>query len=155
MSRAAWRTRKRGSLICRVRFGERFEDRSLKRTLPLSPLHFLLCGHCPEFAVLSVCGFLDDQNAVPDLFFQFDSVRGKIGEPLSIGEISETIFAGAEAYFGGPPALAVGTHGDGLGLPLGEISSDGDSLCIGTKKAKLHFSIRSYACHRMTPFGMM
>ena len=119
------------------------------------PLHFHLSSHCPKFVVLRACGFLYHQNAVPDLFFQFYAVRGEVGVPLAVGEISKAVFAWPEVYFGSPPALAFMTHGDGLSLPLGKISSDGDGLCGSTKKAKLYFSIRSYACHRMTPFGMM
>src|SRR5258706_13534466 len=61
VSRAAWRRRKRGS--CEL------ADARLRR-------------QGSGFVELHARCLLDEQDAVPGLFFKFDAMRGEVGEPL-------------------------------------------------------------------------
>src|SRR5258706_12904854 len=94
---------------------------------------------------------LDEKDAVPSLFFQFDAVRGEVCEPLPVGDVAEAVFARSQAYSGGPPAITLMAHGDGFGFPSREIAGNGDGLGVGAEEAELDLTVCPDACHGLTP----
>ena len=83
----------------------------------------------------------DEQDAVPDLFLQFDPVGGEIGKPLPVGDVPEAVFAGVEPGPGDPPTVAFVAHRDRVGLPAGKVPGEGDLRGAGAVEPELDFSV--------------
>src|SRR4051794_2840335 len=100
-------------------------------------------------------GLLNQEDAVPDLFFQFNPVRGKVGEPLPVGHVAKAVLTGLKPGPGDPPPVALVPHGNGVVLPVREIPGEMDALCAGPEEPELDLAVVLNACHRATPFVMM
>src|SRR4051812_11283584 len=99
--------------------------------------------------------FLHEQHAVPRVLFQLHAVRGEVGEPLPVSDVAKAVFTGLEVDLSAPPAVAFVAHGDGLVVPGGEVTGDGDGRGIGPEEPELDDSVCPDACHGLTPFVMM